>query len=287
MTAKTLDAGIGDHIDSGSTALAWALEVVRSDTTALRYCTGTQPATIDGDDFTPVSGATFSSIANTLGMDVDNLLVTLGDSDDILREDVLDQVWDGARYRIFQFNQLDPSDGVIPWQNGFVADIEPRVGAFDAELRDLRQAMHQDNTRTFQFACPYELGDAKCRQDLAAFTVTGVEVTAVASNQEFTTDLAQAAGWATEGRLLVTTGNSANGIWRKIALHAGTSGAAVFTLDRAAIKGIEVGDLLTVIAGCDHTPPTCIDKFDNMVNYGGCPTKPPTNDIFRGRREDE
>jgi uncharacterized phage protein (TIGR02218 family) len=279
MSAKSLAGGIGAIIDAGETALAWALEIVRPDATAVRYCTGSRRVTISGQVYSPVVGATFSSIACSLGLNVDNLIISVGDSDVILREDVLDGVWDGSRFRIFQYDQINPGAGLILWHSGFIADIEPRIGAFDIEARDFRQALHQDTTRTHQFTCPNELGDARCRKDLTAFTIAGIAVTAVASNRTFTTTLAEAAGWATEGRILFTTGASANGIWRKVTLHAA---AGVLTLDRAAILGVAVGNLLTVVAGCDHTPPTCIRKFSNMPNYGGCPTKPTVSDLSTG-----
>jgi uncharacterized phage protein (TIGR02218 family) len=282
MTAKTLASGIGAIVDSGSGALAWALEVIRLDTVAVRYCTGSRSVTIDGNIFTPVTGAEFSNIASTLGLQVNNLIITVGDNDVMLREDVLDGLWDGSKFRIFQYDQLSPTAGIIPWHKGFIADLSPRIGAFSVEARDFRQALHQDTTRTHQFGCSYELGDAKCRKDLTAFTFTAVAVTGVTNASQFTcSSLGQATNFFTEGKLLFTTGPSANGIWRKIAAH--TSGGLI-TLDKAAIKGVGVGNLLTIIAGCMHRPnEDCRDKFANKVNYGGCDTKPTVTDLITGK----
>ena len=32
---------------------------------------------------------------------------------------------------------------------------------------------------------------------------------------------------------------------------------------------IEIGDQITVIPGCNKTVPTCTNKFNNVLNYGG------------------
>jgi uncharacterized phage protein (TIGR02218 family) len=283
VTAKTLAAGIGAIVDSGEGALAWGVEIIRADATALRYCTGHQRATIDGDVYTPFRGASFSSIASTVGLDVDNQKLSIGDSEDLTREDVYDGVWDGARYRLFQYDQLDPAAGIIPWHSGFIADIEPRIGAFDLEAHDLRQAAHQDTTRTFQFACPYELGDAKCRKDLTDFTSAGLTVDSVVSPQEFTFFSGQPTGWGDNGLVTFTTGDSANGVSRRITTWVSVSGLVTVTLERAAIKGITVGDQFTAIAGCRKRPnEDCRDKFANKVNYGGCDTKPTVSDLMTG-----
>jgi uncharacterized phage protein (TIGR02218 family) len=280
MTAKTIDAPIAAHIATGQHTLAWAAEIIRADTTAFRWCSGSRAAVIDGDTYTPIDGLSVSSIAATVGLNVDNGKFTIGDSDDVLREDIIDGVWNDAAYRIFQYNWASPSDGVIPWSAGWLGEATPRVGAYDLEFRDFRQALHQDTTRVHQYGCPAELGDARCTKDLTAFTISGVALSSVTSTRIVTaSSLAAAADYYTEGRLLFTTGANANGVWRQIQAHA-TGG--VLTLTRALLRPALAGDLFTIVAGCDKTPETCRDKFANKPNYQGCDTKPSVADIVTG-----
>ena len=42
-------------------------------------------------------------------------------------------------------------------------------------------------------------------------------------------------------------------------------------------RELENGDAVTLYAGCDHTAATCLAKFDNLVNFGGCPAVPEFN----------
>lgn len=282
MTAKTLDAAIAAHLATGQHTLAWAVEIIRPDATAFRFCSGARPVTLDGDLYTPVDGFSLSSIASSVGLSVDNGKFTLGDSPDVLREDIYDGVWNDCTYRLFQYNWASPTDGIVTWPCGTLSDAEPRIGAYDMEFRDWRQALQQDTTRLHEEACTYTLGDANtCRKDLTSFTDAGVAITSVASARVFTASgYTEAADYATEGRLLFTTGANANGIWRQIQSHA-TGG--VITLTRPLLRPALPGDLFTIVAGCTHRfVEDCVGKFANAVNNGGCNTKPSRADIVTG-----
>jgi uncharacterized phage protein (TIGR02218 family) len=294
VTARTLPANIEAQRASGFIQLAWALEIepqvgggTDSDGnelpgTPLRYCGTSRNQTIDGDLYTAVPGMSVSSIASTLGLQVDNCKASVGDNGDVVAADVLDGVWDGAKYRLFLFypGNPDPSE-IVPWHYGIAANVEPRVGAFDFELRDWRQLLQQDVTRTHQYGCPYELGDENCAKDLTAFTFADVPVTAVGSTIQITaSSLAQAADFFTNGRLRFSTGANANGIWRQIKDH-NTGGVLQFVVP--LVYAVSIGDEFEIIAGCTHRPDEdCRDKFANKLRYGGCDTKPPANDILTG-----
>ena len=281
MTAKAL-GGLAAHIDGGQHTLAWCAEILRTDAEAFRWTSATRDLEVDGDTYHAAAGLSLSSIASTVGLDVDNGKFTIGDGGDELASlDVIDGVWDGARYRIFRVNWADPAAGKEYWPCGVIADAEPRIGAFDLEFRDFRQALQQDTTRVHQEACGYTVGDpATCRKDLSAFTDTGVVVSAVSGDRTLTlAGLGQADGWYDEGRLLFTVGANANGIWRQIASSVGD----VITLTRPPPRAIEVGDEVTIIAGCLHRfTEDCVGKFDNAANNGGCNTKPSVADIVTG-----
>lgn len=288
MTARTLPSAIEAMRTSGFINLTWALEIQSSYGQAVRYCGASRDQTIDSNTYTAIPGMSVSSIASTLGLEVDNLKATIGDNGDVLQADVLDGLWDGAAYRLFLFEpgstaDDSPATGIVPWHYGTVANIEPRVGAFDTELRDWRQALHQDVTPTHQYACIYELGDARCKRDLTAFTFTAVVVTSVQSAYQFTcSGLAQAAGFFTNGRLRFTQGANANGltsqIQRRVRLHE-TGG--VLTMQFPLIREVVAGDQITIIAGCTHRPnEDCRDKFSNKVNYGGCDSKPLVSELL-------
>jgi uncharacterized phage protein (TIGR02218 family) len=277
VTARTLPTDIETMRAAGFLSLAWALELTSRYGQVLRYCGTSRNHTIDGDAYTAIPGMSVSSIASTLGMEVDNCKATIGDNGDIVAADVYDGLWDAAAYRLFLFNPIDPTDGIVPWHYGRTANMEPLIAAFLAELRDHRQALHQDQTPTHQYACTYELGDARCKKDLTAFTSTAVPITSVASVYSFTcSSLGAAAGHYNNGRFRFLTGDNANGltsqIWRRIRTH--TTGG-VLTLQLPLVRAALVADTIEIVAGCTHRPDEdCRDKFSNKINYGGCDSKP-------------
>jgi uncharacterized phage protein (TIGR02218 family) len=280
MTARTLPADIETMRASGFLSLTWALDITSRYGQVLRYCGASRNAEIGGNTYTAIPGMSVSSIANTLGMNVDNCKSTLGDNGDIVQADVIDGLWDASAYRLFLYDHLDPPasfNDVVPWHYGRVANIEPIIGAFVIEKRDHRQALHQDQTPTHQEACTYELGGDRCKKDLTAFTFAAVAVTSVASAYSFTcSGLAQAEHYFRNGRLQFTTGDNANGvssqIWRRIRAHAA---GGVLTMQLPLVRAVQVGDLITIVAGCTHRfEEDCVDKFGNAINNGGCNTKP-------------
>jgi len=47
---------------------------------------------------------------------------------------------------------------------------------------------------------------------------------------------------------------------------------------------ITVGDTFDISPGCDKLKQTCIDKFDNLVNHGGFPFIPGTDQMLQTPR---
>lgn len=46
--------------------------------------------------------------------------------------------------------------------------------------------------------------------------------------------------------------------------------------------GVSAGDSVTLVAGCDHTVPTCASRFGNLDNFGGFPFIPAKNPFSTG-----
>lgn len=122
----------------------------------------------------------------------------------------------------------------------------------------------------YQAACRWTLFDAGCALSRAAFAVSGATTT-VTSNGTFSTDLAQIANYFTLGMLTWTSGLNV-GFSRAIRSHTGMPGA--LTLIAPMPFTVAPGDAFTAYPGCDKQLATCIDKFNNKVNFGGQPFIP-------------
>jgi uncharacterized phage protein (TIGR02218 family) len=274
---RSLAGALVTHLATGSTKLAWGMRVIQPDGTVTGWTSHdvAKTVTIDASPLTlePTNAIDISSIVREIGLNVATLEATVVELDNTMtRGDLLDGRWDGSRFFIFQYNWASPSDGLIDWLSGRFGAVTPRQGRFVIELRSLAQALQNDPTRVLQADCDYRFGDAKCTVDLTPHTYA-FEVTAVASNRQFTIDLLNPDDDFTEGELVMLTGANA-GSRRKVMLHA----SGVIQLAEPFIYTLGVGDTGDIIRGCRKRREDCI-SFDNVLNFPGADLKP-TRDVL-------
>lgn len=124
--------------------------------------------------------------------------------------------------------------------------------------------------------CSHVLYDAGCRVVESSFqiscTVFGVNGADVlcSSNVAFNT-----ANWFKWGRMI----HVASGEYATI-----TEQQSNLVTLKVPMLDMQVGDSILVSAGCQHDVDTCLDKFANVVNYGGLPAKPSGNPFLPGRK---
>jgi uncharacterized phage protein (TIGR02218 family) len=140
-------------------------------------------------------------------------------------------------------------------------------GTAEAYTFKLNQQMPRN---TLQPGCIWVLGSAACTVNLADFSQTG----AVGSSSNAVTIVPATAftqpdNYFTQGVLTFTSGKN-TGLSMGVQSYIGGQ----LRLSRSMIFPVATGDTFTVVAGCDHTYPTCIQKFNNAINYGGTPFIP-------------
>lgn len=276
---KTLSAGHLATLATRAHPLAWAVRITRGDAQVFRYTSGWSDATISSTLYTAQPGFTVSNITCTLGFGVDSLEMTVLTNDDMVRSDFLAGRWNAARVEFNQYNWAAVADGFIPWPTFTVSNVEPVLGGFVLELRDLRQYLQQDYTLATSRTCPHRLGDANCAKVLTSFTHT-FTVTGVTSRSVFTcSGLAQATDYFSNGQATFATGLHA-GLPLLVRAHA-TGG--VITLAVPLIADIVVAQTGTIIAGClKRFTEDCQTKFNNVLNFGGFKDLPTTEDLVGG-----
>jgi uncharacterized phage protein (TIGR02218 family) len=277
---RTFGGSLAAHVALPGTTLAWGMRVERTDGDITGWTSHDRAKTVTIDAvplvLEPTNAIDISSIVREIGLGVPTLEATVLELDATMtRADLLDGVWDGAKFYIFQYNWASPSDGLIDWLSGLFGSVTPRLGSFVIELRGLTQALHNDSTRVLQADCDYRFGDSRCTVNLAPHTYTG-EVDAVTNQRVFTIDLANPDDDFTEGELEWLTGLN-TGKRRKVMTHA----SQIVTLAEAAVRTIQVGDTFEIIRGCRKRREDCID-FANVLNYPGADLKPTRDDLSQG-----
>jgi uncharacterized phage protein (TIGR02218 family) len=158
---------------------------------------------------------------------------------------------------------------------GSIGEVRRSGRAFAAEVRGLAHYLQQPRGRLFQYGCDADLGDARCKVNLAdpAFHAAGT-IADAASLRRFTAAGLDgfATGWFDRGLLTFTSGPNA-GRAQEVRRHVSGTPAQI-ELWQPFAHAIEAGDAFTVTAGCDKQFATCRAKFANPVNFRGFPHMP-------------
>lgn len=120
----------------------------------------------------------------------------------------------------------------------------------------------------YQSLCNHKLYDARCQMVNTDFDVSTTVVGVSGRTITVTGDGGNPDGWFTAGEIV----RDADGERRLIVDHTGN----VLIINQAFVE-LDADDAVTLFAGCDHTVQTCLDKFDNVINFGGHPFVPNVN----------
>jgi uncharacterized phage protein (TIGR02218 family) len=270
-------SGLQAHLARGSTTLARAWAIARSDGAVLGFTDHDRDLEFEGIRFRADSGLTARALQQTTGLAVDNTEAAGALSDAALTEaDLMAGRYDGAELRIWWVNWADVSERLLQFR-GTLGEVAREGRAFRAELRGLSEPLGQPGGRVFQAACTAVLGDAACGVDTAQPGYS-VEVSVEAVEDAVRFRLAGLAGfddrWFEKGRLTVLSG-AAQGLVGVVKLdRAGPEGAREVELWQRLGAPVAVGDLLRLEAGCDKRAETCRLKFANFLNFRGFPDIP-------------
>jgi len=119
--------------------------------------------------------------------------------------------------------------------------------------------------RMYQRQCPHVLYGTACRVNREAFKVDGLVDSASGATVSIAAAATQPNGHFSGG--FIEYAIELGILERRFIIdHV----RATLSLSAQPI-GIQVGAAVKVFPGCDHTPTTCADKFNNVANYGGFP----------------
>ena len=258
--------------DLTTLALCWRID--RRDGVSLGFTGHDRDLVIDGLAYRAAPGMTPSAISLSDGFDVDTLDVAGAlTSDAITASDLTAGRWDGAAVRLFATDWADPTVTPVPLARGALGQVGIRDGAFTAELAGPTALLERPVVEETSPDCRAELGDTRCRVDLAPRTRFARVV--AADDVTLTLDGAEpSAGAYGQGRLWWIEGANAG----LAALIASSSGAVV-TLREPPPFAVAAGVLVRLVEGCDRTLATCRDRFANAVNFRGEPYLP-GNDLL-------
>ncbi|MDR6952705.1 putative phage protein (TIGR02218 family) [Ancylobacter sp. 3268] len=280
---RTLPTEFSAALATGATTLARCWRLTRRDGAVLGLTEHDGDLTVDGTLFLAAAGVGGSENPAALGFAAAGGELTGALAADQLDErDLAAGLYDGAAVDLLLVDWSNPAS-FIRLRRGHLGEVRRENGVFVAELRALSDALGQVRGRLFTRSCDADLGDARCRVDLAAPGLRGEGVVAaVEAAGLFRADGLDgfAADRFTQGRLAFTHGAN-QGFATEVKAH-GRAGATVrLELWQRPPEPLAVGDAFTVTAGCDKRLSTCRDRFSNATNFRGMPHMPGNDAVVR------
>lgn len=255
------------------TTLAFCWRMVRRDGVALGFTAHDQALMVDGMAYRPLPGATPSAVELSDGLDVDTMEMAGALSGaGIAEADLIGGRFDGAAVEAFVVDWEMPEAGRVVLAPGTLGAVERRDGAFTAELRGPKAALEAPAVELVSPECRAELGDSRCRIDLARFTRVA-RVSGVLGAGRFAVEgVNEPAGWFAYGRARFLDGAGLSG---EIVDSAGGE------IELREALPMAVGDRVELRAGCDKRFTTCRTKFANATNFRGEPHVPGIDALVR------
>ena len=253
--------------DLATIALCWRLE--RRDGVALGFTTHDRDLEIGGLVYRAAPGMLPSAVSLSDGFDADSLDVGGAlTSRAISAADLGAGRWDGATVKLFMTDWEAPGVETFALARGELGEVSVKGDAFEAELRGPAALLDAPVVEQTSPECRAELGDKRCRVDMAARTML-TRIAAIVDEHSVEVEAAAAAGAYAGGRLRWIGG--ANSGLDSLVLG---SADGLLTLAEPLPFAPAAGDLVEIREGCDKMLATCSGRFGNAVNFRGEPHLP-------------
>jgi uncharacterized phage protein (TIGR02218 family) len=252
------------------TTLAFCWRVERRDGICLGFTSHDRDLVIGGLVYRSAPGLLPSAISVSDGFDSSTLDVSgalTGDS--ISEADLAAGRWDRAAAALFLVDWADPDGERLALVRGEIGDVGMRANGFEAELRGPAALLERPVVEQTSPECRAELGDKRCRVDMAGRIVTTRIVSSPAESVVVVAEAPGAAGAYAFGRLR-WIGGANSGLESAVAASDG----AQLTLREAPPFPVAEGDLVEIFQGCDKSFATCRERFANAENFRGEPHLP-------------
>jgi len=268
--SRAVPTDLAAHLAGEVTTLALLWRIVRRDGVILGFTSHDRDLEMEGVTYRAVPSFLPSAFVSNADFEAGDIeLSGMLANGAVTQADLAAGRYDFARLHVSLVNWARPGDGVLALAAGTLGAVRWEDGAFRAELSTDSARFAQPVTERFSPECRADLGDRRCRVDLARYRVTA-RVTGAADRSRFSASgLVATADWYAYGRLRWITGRNAG-----LGAEVLGSGGGEVRLREPMRADINPGDLFTLTAGCDRRFATCAGKFGNGANFRGEPHVP-------------
>ena len=274
---KAVSSELAAHLEGDVLTLATCWRLARSDGVVFRATDHDGDLAVEGEIYRARAGYSRTAVASEAGLavgnvDLEGVLDDAGLDADALRAGL----YDGAEVRIFVVNWQDPSQGILRLRRGWLGEVMlSSEGQWRTELRGMSQVLAQRLIEPYTPDCRADLGDARCGVEIGdpQWTRPGL-VTAPLDALSFTAVIdveGKPNDWFTGGVIIFTSGQNSG---RAIEVRGSDLATGDLVLSFPPPFPVGTGDAFEIYPGCDKRLSTCIDRFNNVLNFRGDPFVP-------------
>lgn len=168
---------------------------------------------------------------------------------------------------VYRYQELAPTE-VVPYWKGRVVGFSVSGNEITITCESIFTSVRRPGLRArYQYDCRHSLFSTGCGLGRETWKTSGVVGSVSGTAVVIAEAAAKAAGYFNGGFIWIP-----NVGYRMISAHSGSS----IALSRP-MRGMEAGQTVYLWPGCSHTKAECVDKFNNIINFGGFPWIPKTN----------
>ncbi len=272
---KSASVALAAHIAGEGTTLATLWRIVRRDGVVFRFTDHDQPIVYSGETYSSSLGYTRAAVSSNADLAVAETeiagFVAPGTAD---FTEIRAGIWDGARARLWIVNWADLTQGEIKLRKATLGEfIIDDAGRWRVEVRGLAQPLQATVGSVYTPTCRADLGDARCRINLAFGGGWTQEAAIDAVTDSVTLVMSGALsgfadGWFDGGVAIWQTGPNAGVAREVVGWNQSSLTLSLFAPPPYAPSPAET---LHVQPGCDRRWATCKGRFSNQLNFRGEP----------------
>lgn len=252
------------------TTLAFCWRVERRDGVCLGFTSHDRDLVIAGLVYRSAPGMLPSAVSVSDDFDASTLDVRGAlTSDSIGEADLAAGRWDRAAVSLFLVDWEDPAGERLALARGELGDVTVKANGFEAELRGAAALLERPVAEQTSPECRAELGDRRCRVDMAGRALVTRVTAAPAESVVVVAEAPGGPGAFAFGRLR-WIGGANSGLESAILASEGTE----LSLQEEPPFAVAAGDLVEIVEGCDKSFATCRARFVNAENFRGEPHLP-------------
>jgi len=242
----------------------------------------------EGDRYEPSGGISPSATRKKADMNVQQF-ETEGaiTSDKITLDDLRKGVWRDCEVIERTVDWLYPGAGALVTSKFWIVETEWNGEVWTASVEGGTRWLRSKQGFQYTRNCRWQLGQGEingigCSVAIGSLTLFNVTVGVVTTRTLFTGGTSIPAGDTREryryGRVIWIVGQNTGFIQEIKDYTSGTRVIQTFLPTPFAIN--DVTDRFNLEPGCDKTRPTCIAEYNNLVDFGGFPFIPGTNQML-------